>query len=535
MRGNSRCDPVLSISAIENRILINTEYNVLLMEFENIQYEYGTNKDESNEASLADKYELMKKTKNYPSIRASRMELVATPNVKLFNDDRKSVLEHSSRPISAKNLQDAKIVHNITSKPTNLTKNSTGNFSEYALQKRQSIVQAINETIISRTSLSVLSNQRGTSLSHTNPHHIHHYFDGNLESSREIQSKDFLDSSRTKFSSLRETKLFLRDQLNEMKQAEQRKPDDQKSKHKTKDIETESCVETRIVNRDEITGRYRSYEEIIVRPTSSPSRVDTRTKTKLKPYDLIKWHQEQESSNLDFDNTAKKHEHRPRTTATTATTAIKLESRSLQQLRPNQTQKFITKVFETQEAHSKTNLNMHPINVKTKIPNPKIVNLIRPQTTVSDKKENVVKLARGNTATTRVTEASGSTKVQRSKSAHPMNQTNQNLIENSLNTPFLIRPKSHVNNLPPKTPKPLNTELSEQTNRLSSHNDLNLMTFKQVDRIIDTINGYLVSPEKTRELQEAELFKKIWMLKGKGQYHGSLLAKPKTVAPEIRE
>ena len=172
MRGNSRCDPVLSITTLDNRILINTEYNVLLMEFEQIQYEYGSNKDDTTEHSLADQQEIMKKTKNYPSIRASRMELVATPNVKLFNDDRKSVLEHSSRPISDKNLKDAHLVHTITSKPTNLPKNAIGNLSESALLKRQSIVQAINDTILSRTSLSVLSNHR--SASHLNHHpHMH--------------------------------------------------------------------------------------------------------------------------------------------------------------------------------------------------------------------------------------------------------------------------------------------------------------------------------------------------------------------------
>ena len=168
MRGNSRCDPILSITTTENRILINTEYNILLMEFEQVVFEYGANKDDgTNDKSLADQHELMKKVKNYSSIRASRMELVATPNVKLFNDERKSVLEHSSRPISAKNLKDAHLVNTITSKPTNLPKNAVGDLSESALLKRQYIVQAINETIVSRTSLSVLSNhQQHRSASH---------------------------------------------------------------------------------------------------------------------------------------------------------------------------------------------------------------------------------------------------------------------------------------------------------------------------------------------------------------------------------
>ena len=68
--------------------------------------------------------------------------------------------------------------------------------------------------------------------------------------------------------------------------------------------------------------------------------------------------------------------------------------------------------------------------------------------------------------------------------------------------------------------------------------NLNLKTFKDVDRISDVItSGYrsLVPLDKARERQKDEIYKKFWHLKSTGQYHGSLLAKPKVMAPEIRE
>ena len=51
MRGNSRCDPILSMSIIDNRILMNTEHNIILMEFEPVLYEYGSNREETSEST----------------------------------------------------------------------------------------------------------------------------------------------------------------------------------------------------------------------------------------------------------------------------------------------------------------------------------------------------------------------------------------------------------------------------------------------------------------------------------------------------
>jgi hypothetical protein len=499
MRGNSRCDPILSITTTENRILINTEFNILLMEFEQVIFEYGCNKDDVGDKNTADQQELMKKSKNYSSIRASRSELVATPNVKLFNDDRKSVLEHSSRPISGKNLKDAHLVNTISSKPTNLPKNSIGNLSESALLKRQFIVQAINDTIISRTSLSVLSNHRSASNMNHQNYHPHNYF----------ERDDLYESSFNNFGhgsgdprsrNLYEAKLFLRDQLKEMKQNQQsnesENPDGIKTKRSTKTndpTETESCVETRVVNRDTIMSKYESTMSTLTRPTSSPSKYDTKTKIKGKP---------QEYKNKYVID----EEEKIKSSLTESSTKF-------------QTQTLVSKVFESSEAALQTNTNMHPVNVKSKLPNPKI---IRPQTVPENSEEPRWRFK------------SSSFKIARSKTA------NQQSAEQSQQVPLLMGPKLNTttNKLVVRSSRKTANENGEkkENNRLSSHDNLNLMTYKDVDRIVDTINSYyLHSPQKSQELQQADFYKKIWMLKSTGQYHGSLLVKPSSRAPEIRE
>ena len=80
---------------------------------------------------------------------------------------------------------------------------------------------------------------------------------------------------------------------------------------------------------------------------------------------------------------------------------------------------------------------------------------------------------------------------------------------------------------------------AKETPQLSfTAGNLNLKTFKEVDKMSELINsGYALMPpaDLVREKQKDEIYKKFWHLKSTGQYHGSLLAKPKVMAPEIRE
>ena len=214
MRGNSKCDPVLSLSIVENRIVINTDNNVLLMEFEKIQYEYNTTlvlklteeqKEETNKLNNR-----FRKNKSYSAIRASRSELIGTPNVKLFNDDRKSALNHSARPLSGKNLREAQILNNLTSKAQNIARNSAGHVSEFALQKRHALLQSINATVLSKTSLSNTTSSNTNGLRAPNPDDNQSMY-ANIDEYRETVNKlKELEMLKEKPLTLIETKFYLR-------------------------------------------------------------------------------------------------------------------------------------------------------------------------------------------------------------------------------------------------------------------------------------------------------------------------------------
>lgn len=188
---------------------------------------------------------------------------------------------------------------------------------------------------------------------------------------------------------------------------------------------------------------------------------------------------------------------------------------------------------------------MYPMHVKTKIPNPKI---IRPQTVPSKLiTDNFVPNYINNTATnslpppnvatsnddddlggfdTAPTASTTNKKVARSKSAVP----GARLVPKNVQ-----RPKTGKQTTFQSTSfvEPL------EFNILSPANDhLNLKTYKEIDKIVDIISSGLSEPEKVvkEKLQEKDdVFKKFWLLRSTGQYHGSLLAKPKITAPEIRE
>jgi hypothetical protein len=167
MRGNSQCDSINALSISESRILVNTDNSILLMEFEQVQYDYASSAFLSTQETQSRAEEELgmlasakhKPRKSYSSIRASRSELVATPNVKLlFSSSERKVmpavmLDHSARPISGRNLKDAQLVHHVTSaRSLNISKNSIGNISDLSLYKRQSVVQIMNATIQAKTS-----------------------------------------------------------------------------------------------------------------------------------------------------------------------------------------------------------------------------------------------------------------------------------------------------------------------------------------------------------------------------------------------
>ena len=61
------------------------------------------------------------------------------------------------------------------------------------------------------------------------------------------------------------------------------------------------------------------------------------------------------------------------------------------------------------------------------------------------------------------------------------------------------------------------------------------MTHREVDAIVDKISILFDDSQAVKKKEDEKLYKKLWLLKSTGLYHGSLLAKQKPYAPEIRE
>jgi hypothetical protein len=207
--------------------------------------------------------------------------------------------------------------------------------------------------------------------------------------------------------------------------------------------------------------------------------------------------------------------------------------------------KIVSKVFETEERNLKTSLNMHPVDIKSKLPNPKIVNLIRPQTSFHDHKYMLMKNAKnselGLGGVFRANNLPGPNdpRLYRSKSAFlTTNDVNRSVLNasylttNRSKTPVTSRASNKRNELAQSAAELLDS-------KLASHDNLNLMTFKEIDSIIEKISGYFGDGDSKAANNpkdpKQDVYKKMWVLKSTGQYHGSLLLRPKAVAPEIRE
>lgn len=543
LRGNSRSDSILSMSITDNRMLINTENNILLMEFESIKYDYTSSMTIDLNGSIAndlgdytrlgdnEQYErsLLKKrqSKSYSYIRASRSELVATPNKKLFTNLKKpdsmfqqqsqllqptadslgSALEHSARPISSRMLKHANFVHNLTLKqPVQLARNSAGNLSELGLAKRQSMVKAYNTTIQqSRDTLATPYYSPSSSASHqrTKTNFSIYFTSSSSKFINDPNQLSFISSPSGKLVDLNETKQFLREQLKEIKQSEQMEV---RTRSASYSDETRSCIEMTTKSHRYLTAN--NDQSRFKRPTSSPSRVDTKTKIKVN---INKFRsapsQQQMSQQLKV------------------ATSAEASMQSLLSGVPQTSTKIISKVIELRETSKpKTNSCMHPVHVKSKLDlNPRIIVKMATNDELCD--ESKLSKKRTKSAFVSKPNLTQSLKQMRTPTA----------VDRELVPILFNRPKSNLPMSKHKVKLILDAPGMEQEDKLLPSDNLNLRTFKQVDKLVDQINGYLLESEKSKQLENSQFCRKIWLLKSKGQYHGSLLARPKSVAPEIRE
>lgn len=135
IRGNSYSDPILHLFPIKNRILVNTHTNLLVLQFEEIEWNYDLENDSLPPLIKYGSYSdvpIQKKTYSY--VRAKRMEKVGASNTKILQHQKRGKscpqqstrsdkcpgyrnvcyeiqqLNHSARLLSAKCLAKAKLI-----------------------------------------------------------------------------------------------------------------------------------------------------------------------------------------------------------------------------------------------------------------------------------------------------------------------------------------------------------------------------------------------------------------------------------------
>jgi hypothetical protein len=554
MRGNSQCDPILSMTISDNRFLVNTEFNVLLMEFQPVVYEYGSKPElDSDNIMVKEKNKSSNLKRSYTNIRAKRMDVVGTPNVKIFNDDRKSVLSHSSGPISSKNIQEAKIIQSprksasATTKLSFVTINTPMTFNTPTINNyTKSSLHYVNVQSEFKLNSAIPSDFYETNdlnISRTQSHSFSKIDDIRKKETRTesgIKEKEDIgikldiehidqeeaDILRYKKLTLDETKAILRNQLRNMRKNAAKLLEQFKNNPKTPktpqppNSDIKSCLETALVNRNQnvFDLELKRSKSMLVRPTSSPSQYDTKTMLKVTSDEF------QPFINLNNNNGNQ--------LISPSMYTITPKNQEIQHVKakPIVTKSAVTKLFETQNLPLMTNNSMHPLTVQSKLPNPKIVKPVRPKSSFDRKTENK------NDYRSFFTESE-------SQSIHNTNemikvQRPETATENREKRPCPLMTSQFQKRPPlPKRTLTKSNQIFEkfETNKILGHDNLNLMTHKDVDAIVDKISILIDDSQSVKKKEDEKLYKKLWLLKSTGLYHGSLLAKQKPYAPEIRE
>ena len=553
MRGNSQCDPIMSMTISNNRILINTEFNVILMEFQPVVYEYGGKPElDSNNIMVKEKNNNTILKRSYTNIRAKRMDVVGTPNVKIFNDDRKSILSHSSGPISSKNIQEAKIIQSprksasATTKLSFVTVNTPMTFN----------TPTINN--YTKSSLHYVNVQSEFKLNSAIPSDFYDTHDLNISRAQsyssskleEVGKKDKREENgkkedsvikldiehidqedanilRYKKLTLDETKAILRNQLRNMRKNAAKLLEQFKNKANTPTIpqpnsDSKSCLETALVNRNQnfFDLELKRSKTFLVRPTSSPSQYDTKTMLRVTADEF------QPFINLSNNN------GNQLISPSMYTVTPKNPENQQPKSKPIVTKTAVTKVFETQSLPLKTNNSMHPLTVNSKLPNPKIVTPVRPKSSFDRKTENQNEyrsfFTESESQPIGLNSQNEMMKVQR-----PLTATDN---RDRGPCPLMTSQLQRRPPLPKRTPTKSNQVFEKfETNKLLGNDNLNLMTHREVDAIVDKISILFDDSQAVKKKEDEKLYKKLWLLKSTGLYHGSLLAKQKPYAPEIRE
>ncbi|XP_046584834.1 LOW QUALITY PROTEIN: CMT1A duplicated region transcript 1 protein-like [Haliotis rubra] len=128
MRGNSRSDPIHSIIALGDRITLNTHNNLLVLNFEKVDWDYSLETDKVPSLVQYSSYsDSPVRQQPYSYIRAQRMKVAGAANKKIINHDgkldqplrctplmqtsfRAPQIPHSAKTLSTHSMSEARMI-----------------------------------------------------------------------------------------------------------------------------------------------------------------------------------------------------------------------------------------------------------------------------------------------------------------------------------------------------------------------------------------------------------------------------------------
>ncbi|XP_060555980.1 F-box and WD repeat domain containing protein 10B-like isoform X2 [Ruditapes philippinarum] len=325
MRGNSRSDPILDIIAIDNRITINTAINLLVLNFEEVEWNYNLNEDKVPPLVQYSSYsDAPVRQQPYPYIRAQRMKKAGAANTKILNKEevkestkppipqlsfRAHQLPHSAKTLSAKSLGSARAIQQVPIESV-YSQSRASKSATCIDRKALSIKRATTLSTQSKPPLPGSSKPRPqTSKSAQSGYSVTIMDDVAEQEWEEQEWREPIRLQRriswafeqpivpnTKDISLSETKSLLRSQMR-MKNESIVPPDFiyltvNAIQNSMQPSETSANTEQNILDR-KLDTRLRKN-----RPSSSPSKLDPRTRIPVEQIDLSQFQDKEDNDSL---------------------------------------------------------------------------------------------------------------------------------------------------------------------------------------------------------------------------------------------
>lgn len=396
MRGNSRSDPILDIIAIDNRITINTNVNLLVLNFEEVEWNYDLEEDKVPPLVQYSSYtEAPVRQQPYPYIRAQRMKRAGASNTKILHKGehldtakaaipqlsfRAQQLPHSAKTLSAKSLGSARAIQVPTESLYSKTRETKS--AVYAERSTLSGKRAATTSAHSKPPLPGSSKSRPQTSKSAQSGYSVTIMDDVAE--QELEETEFREPIRlqrriswafehplvpkSKDISLSETKALLRSQMR-MKSESIVPPDFiyltvNAIQNSMKPSETNANTELNILDR-KLDTRLRQN-----RPSSSPSKIDPRTRVPVEELDLSQFHEKEE-----VDTLSEVSEHRSIKSAKSRDSVPATHEREV----------YYTKC-QVKPLKTSPKVSVHPKHIRTTLPKGRV---IRPISASVTRKEPV--------------------------------------------------------------------------------------------------------------------------------------------------